>query len=194
MDTTKYIELAKSKDTTRFNLQHVYRDVNHIVATDGHRMHFANSLPDANPHFIDGYDGAFPEWKQIIPKQVPTGKIEYCHIGQNATRVLKVLKQILSLAKDNDRGCCVELHLDDEKPVTIKLKAASLNVTLEHVTPFTYTGEPVVIGVNLSYFNDAISFLKDHSFTIDIHGELGPMQVHAMGESIKAILMPMRLK
>jgi DNA polymerase III sliding clamp (beta) subunit (PCNA family) len=69
MDTMKYIELAKSKDTSRLALTKIYRDETHLVATDGHRLHYCNGMPLVEPHFLDGTkDISFPDWKRILPK------------------------------------------------------------------------------------------------------------------------------
>ena len=70
----EWVAKAVSKDTTRYYLHHVYADGKHIVATDGHRMHW---VEDTRPvgfycakteKALDASEcGTFPDWQRVIP-------------------------------------------------------------------------------------------------------------------------------
>lgn len=196
METMKYLELAVSKDSTRFNLQRIYRAETELVATDGHRLHLSNGLEKTTPHFVDGYDGAFPEYTQVMPKQAPSGKFEIAPIYKGQKEILRKLKELSKLAKWSDRSFPVRLVLTDKEAPFIQIDTKDLKLT--YSLPFEkYEGESVVLGLNLSYFIDAISFIDESSSgaIINIHGELGPVLIQGTGlaEKFKAIVMPQRL-
>lgn len=70
IDTMKYLELAVSKDATRYNMTSIYRDHDCMVATDGYRLHRVSGLPRIDkPHLLDGSDHQFPNYDYIMPKE-----------------------------------------------------------------------------------------------------------------------------
>lgn len=195
MDTLKYIELAKSKDESRYNLTSVYRDKNHLVATDGHRLHMSNGLPDAKPHFLDGTDATFPDYEQVLPKTPPMGRIEYVHIGNNGKRILNTLKQLAKLVSNYDKAHVgIKLICEKEKPVKIGFKHPEL--TFEHVIEsFVYNGPSLEMGLNLNYLIDALAYLPDTSCEIRIRGNASAIEIVSMGlpSQLTAIVMPQRI-
>lgn len=196
METMKYLELAVSKDSTRFNLQRIYRAETELVATDGHRLHLSNGLEKTTPHYVDGYDGAFPEYTQVMPKQAPSGKFEIAPIYKGQKEVLRKLKELSKLAKWADRSFPVKLILQSGKAPLIAIESKDLKLT--YTLSFeAYEGEDIALGLNLSYFIDAISFI-DESLSgaiVNIHNESGPILIQGTGlaEKFKAIVMPQRL-
>lgn len=70
IDTMKYLELAVSKDATRYNMTSIFRDHDCMVATDGYRLHRVSGLPRIDkPHLLDGSDHQFPNYDYIMPKE-----------------------------------------------------------------------------------------------------------------------------
>lgn len=194
MDTLKYIELAKSKDETRFNLCAVYRDKNHLVATDGHRLHMSNGLPDATPGYLNGLDAQFPDYAQILPKTKEAGEVEYVHIGSDGKAILQTLKAIASLVKLEDRAeIKTKWVFEDQKPVRVAYNGTYTKLDYE-IEAMKYQGKPFTLGVNLSYMIDALSYIIDTSCEIKIWSELSPIRIDSLGDGkLTAIVMPCRL-
>lgn len=196
MDTLKYIELAKSKDQTRYNLTSVYRDKNHLVATDGHRLHMSNGLPDAKPHFLNGLDAEFPDYTQILPKTKEAGKVEYVHIGSYGKAILRTLKAISKLVETYGRPHITRWIFENDKPVRIAFQNSDQKeLVIEHtIEAMKYQGKQFTIGVNLSYMIDALSYIIDTSCEIKIWSESSPIRIDSLGDGkLTAIVMPCRL-
>lgn len=190
MEALKYIELAKSKDESRYNLTSVYRDTHHLVATDGHRLHMSNGLPEARPHFLNGIDAEFPDYKQIIPKQDPVGKIEY-HTSNNGKRILLSLKAISKAVKEFDRSLVCKIEFHDKKPIKIIFEHPELK--LEHtLEAFVYEGKDITTGITLSYLIDALAFIPNSLCTISVYGDLVPIKIES-NTGLTAIVMPAKL-
>lgn len=103
MNSLEFVTLATSKDTTRFNLQEVFRDTDAFVATDGHRLHWSDAPKIEKGHFISGLDAEFPDWKHINPlgKEVPQSCFSFL-VDKTFLARFKVLQ---ALAKAHDPKC-----------------------------------------------------------------------------------------
>lgn len=200
MDTNKWVSLARSKDKTRFNLCSVYRAATSIVATDGHRLHMSNGLPEVEPHFVDDIDGEFPDYTQVLPKtNVPSDCMLY-FISQavdGSKQQIKRLRKILAVVKAFERI------------PNVVLEVAASGATISHVGVDGFEIKyslfidaevsrvpgscdlPIRVGVNLAYFIDALGMTEDNAATLDIYGELGPMRFDNGTQT--AIVMPARI-
>lgn len=70
----QWVARAVAIDDVRFYLKYVYVNEGVMVATDGARLHFANTsladgFYDAKTGFPVTVDARYPEWRRIIPKR-----------------------------------------------------------------------------------------------------------------------------
>lgn len=68
----EWVNKAVSKDKARYYICNSYSDGEFLIATDANRLHYipsglSESYRDRNGVALD-IDGAFPDWKRIIPK------------------------------------------------------------------------------------------------------------------------------
>lgn len=200
MDNLKYVQLACSKDKTRFQLVEVYRDRDCIVATDGHRVHISNSLADAEPHYLSGLDAVFPDYKQVMPQSKDqTGSILIGDFSIKARKnALAKFNKVNALLKSvygkrpvvdilaTDKG--LYLVCDDERV------GVNINIKLFEAMECS---EKFSTHLNPLYLYDALQVLSSASnATIRTHGELGPISITSElnGNNTTAIVMPCRKK
>lgn len=178
-----WVSKAVSKDKFRGNLRHVYRDKNAVVASDGHRLHYSNGLPDATPHFIDGYDGEFPDYKRVLVAADQSV----------ATVSLTVTKELL-----DGLTACHKAMVAFGKPFTTLFLGNSMRLDLRAggyvgsvvVVGAGVVGEPVSVGLNLGYLVDALK-MPGQLLTISIYGPDKPIEItNNCGQT--AIIMPMK--
>lgn len=155
MDTIKYLELATSKDSGRYNLNSIYRDKTCMVATDGHRLHLVGGLAEIEkPHHLSGIDADYPDYQMVLPKDTS----EVCSLKIDK----KQLKQLKALANLIGRTPIVRMTIANHK---LRLEYTSAGVggwlTLE-VQDQEATFNP--IGIRLDYLIDAI--MADQRITI----------------------------
>jgi hypothetical protein len=196
MNNLQYVERAISKDETRSNMCRVYRDKKHLVATDGHRIHFANGLPELEKgHYLDGYDGAFPSWDQVMPTGPVIAKVDLA-ISKDEVRKLKAVINF-AFKVLNDRNITCKFRFEkNQLLVTAQDKQCNLcTIALD----FRYESnipldKPIELALNAQYFLDATEPQKD-MFNVVVSLELrgateGILITVPMG---KAIVMPMRM-
>lgn len=202
METMKWLELAVSKDESRFNLNHVFRDKNALVATDGHRLHYSNGLADADRCYVDGVSederAVYPDYTRVLPKD--SDKTHEIEVDVSKC-LLRDLKRIVTLIKSYDKGCCVKLLFDKS--------GCTMSYETYQESQFTFSlklsesrneSDKIAVGVNLSYLVDALSSceLSRHTHvvpaTLTLHGTLRPIIVtEEQHPERKAIIMPMKL-
>lgn len=190
MEILDYIKLAVGKDKTRYNLCSIYRDKNHFVAADGHRMHYANGLPDADPHYINGTDAQFPDWQRIIPKEA-TSKIRLENIGYNQVRLF--LEAIIKV----DKEAIFKLDLTQGKLELSFDNGEGLKVSARIVTAGIETLSDVTTGFVARYVLDALTpmhKLKYVGAVMALDGASSPMAIDFEGFNGKAVIMPIRFK
>ena len=187
MDTMKWIQLATSKDKTRFNLGSIYRAKNCLVATDGHRLHMSNGLIDATPHYLDGLDADFPDFTKIMP----TGRaINSVNIFEGN---IPSLKRMLALIKGRHESNAVTLEVikpltDHEAPIgTVSYKDEELEVKLV-LQIGELVGSSFSVSLNLAYFIDAISLPT--LVNLEYRSKIDPILIKNFEQT--AIIMPLR--
>ena len=204
MNTEKlaFVSMAVSKDESRHNLTGVYRDSEHYVATDGHRLHRANGLPKAAPHYLDDRDAEFPDYRQVMPK-VPRKTGEFTVNGQ----VIKALRHLVKYqeALTETKGKVFGRFYTDAADILVEIKghrdqpAMTIKVATWIVPEGQSPRSPDLnVGLNFTYFLDAVEPLfkafkriEHHLVQVDFDGELAPILLtHALGE---AVIMPVRL-
>lgn len=194
MNTLDFVNLAVSKDDTRYNLCSAYRDTNKLVGTDGHRLHWVNSLPDATPSFVDGRNEQFPDYSRVMP----TGSPSYSFQFKAEKGDEKRLKALLALAKACDSRCpSISLYVRDSR-IVFHLVDKTYNTTATVELFGECKGDTsLIVGANFSYVLDAITpALKGlGKVSIEPHGKHEPIKITSElpGQVYHAIVMPIRL-
>jgi hypothetical protein len=196
MDNLKWVELATAAERTgRDNITRVYRAKNHFVATDGHRMHMSNGLPDAQPGYLDGHDGQFPDYEQIL-KQVNSTCVITIASAPDVNEFARKLKAFLPLAKIMAATAPVVTVMVVKDTLQIGLPDAD-NLQAHFDTAAENKGTlRNRIGVRLDYLLDALAWADKtnrQALTIEFSGELGPIRIKSGDDVLTAIVMPCRL-
>lgn len=129
---SKFIDIAVSKDESRYNLQAPYRTRSWIVATDGHRLHAITGLPeisDADSHWTTGQDlGQYPTVSMFLD-HVPPGLVQIC-LNKTTISRLKMFQGLLKAHKTND--VCCDLECTEAGVLTLKYgqKTADLSTSV----------------------------------------------------------------
>lgn len=190
METLDYIKLAVSKDKTRYNICSIYRDKNHFVATDGHRLHYANGLPDADPHFIDGRDAQYPDWKQVLPNSTK----EVLSIKHND--YINALKPFLEFIPKIGRYKREAVKVEGKNGVvefnyTDKDRGLNLSCKIIGGSDFDSTG------YGAKYLLDALKPLekmKNETATFILDDINAPLRIEYRAFNGKAVIMPCRFE
>lgn len=128
-------------------------------------------------------DGAFPDYKQIIPKD---NKTELSILKQDLVNALK----ISNLFSDNFNQ--VKFHLDSENNIfEITSKNTEKGESRTSV-PASIRGESVDINFNQKYITDCFNSIKPESFQIYFNGVGRPMVIRGVGDgSFMYLVMPL---
>ncbi len=129
-------------------------------------------------------DGQFPDYKQVIPN--------------NSTRAVELdraaffdsLSRVSLLANEKSRG--VKLYLSSGK-VEISTSNPDMGEATEQLeTP--YKGEPLEIGFNAKYLQEALSVIQEPSVVFELNDRMSPGVIRVPGSNqYLSVLMPMRL-
>lgn len=199
MEAMKYVEIAKSKDPTRFNLCEVYRDKTEIVATNGHRMHWSNHLPEVEPHYLSGLDAEFPSWRTVLPTENLSATAEIGLLAGEKGK-FKALLGCLKNGTKHNRVFVKFIPVVDSSPARCEIKTTQLD-GMECSMEFYTMGcsREFSFCVNAQYFFDALSPLvlsKDctASLSLKFYGDLNPILIDYNGklDSLHALIMPMK--
>lgn len=191
MNQLEYVELAKSKDKTRFNLTSVYRDKDRFVATDGHRMHWFISTTVDKPHYLSGMEGEFPNYSAVLPKDKPLASIEV----HSLDLIAKHLKALLALAKASDNMPCVTLTFKDNNLTFTHTNRAGVLGVVEHKTieqSGSFEGS-----YRLDYLLDALALGLEKRGpipVIEFRGETKALVVYYNKREVCGLIMPCRLR
>ncbi len=128
-------------------------------------------------------DGAFPDYKQIIPKE---NKTEVSILKQDLVNALK----ISNLFSDNFNQ--VKFHLDNENDIfEITSKNTEKGESRTSV-PSSIRGESVDINFNQKYITDCFNSIKSESFQVFFNGVGRPMVIRGVGDhSFMYLVMPL---
>jgi len=130
-------------------------------------------------------EGAFPDYRQVIPKQgekvVKLGRL----------RFLETLRRISLLS--SDKAHAVKLDLSAGM-LRVLSQNPDLGEAKEEVT-VDYQGEPLKIGFNARYLTDVLQALGDRQdVLLELADDLSPGVVKADGDDgFTAVIMPMRI-
>ena len=171
-----YIKLAVSKDKSRESLMYIYRDKDRLIATDGHRMHWKDSTLIDTPHYIDGYDGTFPEYLQVIPTKAPSYKV---HLSLDRDQ-LNQLKKIRDLIKLTDKNCSVVFLFETSK-ISLIINQSGLRLYFDFTVTSITESVKLKLGFNLNYFIDAVEIPSkaNKPLELELRGEFDPMLINS---------------
>lgn len=198
MDTLQFVKLAVSKDHGRYNMTSVYRDTDCFVATDGHRLHRQPAPKIDKPHFIDGMDAEFPNYKLVLP-QAGKAPVASCTM-QVDKELIKVVQAVVKLASLKDKVCHGCKFTLEQKRIIVAFEQRGVTASFD--IPLTSSKGEMTIGLNLSYFLDVLKgacdgmakHVQNNGFevTVDFYGDntITHFQCGPIGD---AILMPIRL-
>lgn len=183
MDTIKYLEVATSKDLSRYNLQAIYRHKDRMVATDGYRLHLIEELPMVEtPHFLNGADlGEFPDYESVIPSD-----LSQVAVIRLDAKEIKRLKGLIALS--GIKMPVVEVSASDNAikfSLDFNDSTASISFQAEVIEPMTPRNFrlPYLLEAIIPYSNMILLASQEEGRAIMLHA---PM------ESAKAVIMPCR--
>lgn len=201
MENLDFVKLATSSDKSRYNLTGVYRDTDKYVATDGHRMHISNGLPEAEPHYTDDtstrFPGAqFPDYKQVIPDSpiIASTLVFASYAGYKELKpFMGRFKKLVTLLKAYAKQPIVELSVTKGKAHIIARTRSGFECTL--LLPCEVRGEETLkpIGINVIYFFDALRIIESEALEIRIQSDPLSIIEFKGAESKSAWVMPCRL-
>jgi DNA polymerase-3 subunit beta len=137
-------------------------------------------------------DGAFPDYRQVIPK---AGEKRFT-VGRE--RLLDTLRRISLLSSDKAHAVKLELEAG-------RLRVLSQNPDLgegREEVPVEYQGDPLKIGFNARYLMDVLGAMVNlepvavQDVAVELADDLSPGVVKPAGESatqFTAVVMPMRI-
>lgn len=198
LTTTKWLELAASKDKTRFNLCESYRDKTRLVATDGHRMHIINGLPEVPAHFPSGLDAKFPDYKMVIPKDAPIATIELTLPDLEALcgRLAVMAKLVEQETGKKLVGIDASIDTSKDGKHYFCLKYSGENIDCSVRAEVAISGDPSKIdfGVHAPYLLDALRMggVTSEIVTVEFRSDLAPIVLKS--GQLLAVVMPCKLK
>lgn len=181
---TEYCNRAVSTDKGRITLVSAFRETNRLCGTDGHRLHLANDLPTATPHYLNSdleIDSA-PCIDAVLPKSTtPVASFRFSK---------KEIAKLRKLATLIPRG----------QEASILFTFAANNLRINFTTPelsfeFNFLAcevfKPYSVKINLDYFIDALIADHDQVFNAYSLVEKGsPIAITC--DNLMAIIMPLR--
>ncbi len=196
MNNLDFVKLAVSKDCGRYNMTDIYRDTHELVATDGHRLHLVEGLPESKPGFLSGMDVEFPDWRQVVPADKDiTADITF-HLDSVTTKQLKAMLQFVKSWAN--RSPIVSLSMDDERRFVFMAqnKHARITTAIECLEVERKLGD--VVGIDLAYLFAALEPMHKESPSANrirarFTTNMGPMRFDAIGLGT-AIIMPCKLE
>jgi hypothetical protein len=180
---TDYCNRAISTDKGRYNLISAFREANRLCGTDGHRLHLANDLPTATPHYLnsDLEICSAPCIDAVLPKSL-TAVASFRFSKKEIAR----LRKLASLIPAGQKA-------------SILFTFAANNLRINFTTPelsfeFNFACEvfePYNVKINLDYFIDALIADHDQVFNAYSLVEKGtPIAITC--DKLMAIIMPLR--
>ncbi len=102
---------------------------------------------------------------------------------------MEALSSSLPFSTDKAKG--VKLEVKDDK-LTLSKQHPDLGEFTRALPCFGASGE-VSIGLNANYLLDALRFIKEERVVIQLEDDVSPMVIESADESLKFVVMPMRL-
>lgn len=129
-------------------------------------------------------DGAFPDYQQVIPKDLPLT------LTVSREPILASLKRVSVLATERSRSVKLELG---GNLLVISSANPDLGEAREEIE-VDYSGDALAIGFNARYLLEAVASMEAKEVRLSFNDELSPGMVRpAADDASIAIVMPMRI-
>jgi DNA polymerase III sliding clamp (beta) subunit (PCNA family) len=194
MNNLEFVKLAVSKDKSRYNLTDVFRAPQALVATDSHRLHYSNGLPESTPHYISGdNDRDFPIDIDAV-STVLTIANPLVTVQANASQVVALTKTLTFLVKAMGKTRrAVNLKIA-ENCLTISYDAGSeaeIGMQWSSSIKVEANGEGQV-NLNPVYLLDALKMASVNNSNDPLKITLGEGVILLERSELKAVLMGMK--
>jgi DNA polymerase-3 subunit beta len=129
-------------------------------------------------------DGAFPDYRQVIPKE---GE-KQAKMGR--TRLLETLRRVSLLSSDKAHAVKMDLSAGTMKVLS---QNPDLGEAKEEL-PVEYKGDTLKIGFNARYVMDVLGVIGTDEIQLELADDLSPGVIRPVGETgYTAVIMPMRI-
>jgi DNA polymerase III subunit beta len=130
-------------------------------------------------------DGAYPDYRQLIPASYPNR----LHLGKET--VLAALRRARLLVRDNTTSVRLTMHASG---VDLKVVSHDLG-DVEETVDGDFTGEELTIAFNPTYLIDGVDAVPGDEVVIETSDSARPAMVHgAEHDSFRYLLMPVRVQ
>ena len=162
LNDLEWVTLATSKDKkTRENLAQVYRDKTCLVATDGHRIHLSNNLPELAPHYLSGYDGQFPDYAYCMPKNEIAIFQLFDYMAKDISNFLISAISLVKKMRLGNAAVTIERCGDKDSSLLFSITHNTEGIKLEDVRLYYQTGINYAMLDKFERFNLSAQFLVD---------------------------------
>lgn len=129
-------------------------------------------------------EGQFPDYRRVIPTEHPM------KLSLARSPLIEALRRVAVLAESPQRGILLSLS-----PGSLRLSSSSPELgEAEESLPVEYGGEPLAIGMNVSYLLDALEPLDADAVVMEVKDPLSPIRLHPEKDTdILSVIMPLRL-
>lgn len=128
-------------------------------------------------------DGQFPNYRQLIPEEVPT-------VAEVTSKELRSMTKITSLFARENAGS-VTLSVEDGK-LSMRSIASQVGENNSEI-PAEVSGEPIEVSLNGRYVSDALSVMSTDKVEIGLTGKVSACLIKPIGDdSYLHIVMPLR--
>lgn len=190
MDTSSWLELAKSKDLGRYGLTGGWRYEDRLYYCDGYRLHYQTGLAQVeNRVSTIGLDAsAMPSFDKVIP-------VETDLIGELTREDRKVLAKWLKAVNSAHSKAQVQVETDGSLGIMFRVNTVQGNVSSQvsiRVGGSALPGRTFKWAFTLKYLLDAVSL--DVNCGTELHtgnnGSYGVLQLRTA--DCIALLMPIK--
>ena len=156
-------------------------EVNLTVSPKELRLH-----GDAVELFMRAIEGEFPDYRQVIPKEVKN------HARLRRDELMSAVRRVSLLASERSRG--VKLQLDADGHIEVSANSPDLGEATEELE-VEYKGEAMAVGFNGRYLLDVLGVHADgEHIDIGLTTAVGPGVIRSEEDpDYSYVIMPMRL-
>lgn len=193
LDINTWLAKALCKDSTRYNLQYIYRAETELVSTDGNRMHIVTDLPKVAPHIVGvtHEETAYPDYSSVLPKTPQDLLVELAPVQAK----LDYLKRLAVAGQVKKGHCFCRVEIANGSVTFSLSEDCAIQASVKIALPTCDKNASACFGVNLFYLIEAIEGVRD--CTLGYRGELTGLEILGMiplGNKARAIIMPMKLQ
>ena len=129
-------------------------------------------------------EGEFPNYQQVIPKEMGA------QVLLNADLLIQALRRVVLLSSERSRAVKFELT---ESQLVISSNNPDLGDAREELD-IEYSGEPLSIGFNARYLQDALGASHAKEIQLAFLDDLSPARITPTDDpDTLAVVMPMRI-